>query len=787
MKLNYIKISSLILLLAVSAPTLAQSSDNPQLLYTEAQTYYNNGKFDEAEQLLLNVTHNNDRMLRSGAFRLLALCYIERGDLNVANDYVKLLLNNDPYYTASYTDNRNFIDLLERNKHHGATITTASQQAETIEEAPVPVTLITEEMLQNIGARTLKEALIAYVPGMTDIASNDEMNIAMRGIYSSGQETILILLNGHRLNSYSTNAATPDFGISLEKVKQIEVLRGPASSIYGGVALTGVVNIITKNGSDVDGFKVKGSIGNYGQKQGDLLFGKSYMNLDVLAWASIYTAEGEKYSLTEENQPYALAPNSGDALLGTYNKKPTYNIGFSINHEGLSALYNRSFVKTVYPMTLSIGFTPYSYDKYRKWNGNSPGNAILSQHAELRYEKNYGNFSWNALAYFDSQDQQRYQVTGDYVPEIGFNDVIIYETNGAIVKLYDGCFQGVKWDEHTLGAKVQSSYKYRFGNQQEGNILVGGEYSKFTLNDSHYVEGLNYYRIVKTYDDEKILLAGEETNADAFVQLKHKFGKKITLNAGIRYDYKERRTGKTLHELSPRTSLIYNHTKFNIKLSYSKAFVDAPYFYRNNTLDVNYGDESMEPEFLNSFQLSFFSDGKIVKNLLLDVNAFYNKATNFIVSSDWGNTNAGRLESVGLDIVARYNYNRLSTEANITWQKVVASELYAVDGSRIFNIPSFQANLIASYKILDCIKVHVNGIYTSEQSCQYIDLENNPHILEVPSRIIFNAGATYTYNNLEVSANFYNATNKKYEQGGTTIAPFRQQSRWVLGSVAYKF
>ena len=87
---------------------------------------------------------------------------------------------------------------------------------------------------------------MAYVPGMTDVASNDEQNIAMRGIYSSYQEKILILLNGHRLNSYSTNTATPDFSISLEKVKQIEVLRGPASSLYGNVALTAVVNLITK-------------------------------------------------------------------------------------------------------------------------------------------------------------------------------------------------------------------------------------------------------------------------------------------------------------------------------------------------------------------------------------------------------------------------------------------------------------------------------------------------------------------------------------------------------------
>jgi iron complex outermembrane receptor protein len=49
----------------------------------------------------------------------------------------------------------------------------------------------------------------------------------------------------------------------LDKLKQIEVLRGPASSLYGGVALTAVVNLITKQGIDVDGIKIRAGIGNY--------------------------------------------------------------------------------------------------------------------------------------------------------------------------------------------------------------------------------------------------------------------------------------------------------------------------------------------------------------------------------------------------------------------------------------------------------------------------------------------------------------------------------------------
>jgi iron complex outermembrane receptor protein len=149
-------------------------------------------------------------------------------------------------------------------------------------------------MIQNSGARSLQEVLAAYVPGMNLIDCNDDINIAMRGIYNVGQEKILIMLNGHRLNDYATNTASPDFSMSLEKVKQIEVLRGPASSLYGGVALTGVVNIITKSGRDVDGLQFKAAAGNYGQIKADLVFGKRYFDVDLLVWGSAYRSSGEK-------------------------------------------------------------------------------------------------------------------------------------------------------------------------------------------------------------------------------------------------------------------------------------------------------------------------------------------------------------------------------------------------------------------------------------------------------------------------------------------------------------
>ncbi|MCD4691376.1 MAG: Plug domain-containing protein, partial [Calditrichales bacterium] len=123
-------------------------------------------------------------------------------------------------------------DLMEMSLEDilNLTVVSASKQAEPLQEVPVPVTVITSEMIQNIGAKNLKDVLITYVPGITFSQDHNEINVAMRGVYASSQQKILIMLDGHRLNCRAYSEANPDYSISLDKIKQIEVLRGPGSS-----------------------------------------------------------------------------------------------------------------------------------------------------------------------------------------------------------------------------------------------------------------------------------------------------------------------------------------------------------------------------------------------------------------------------------------------------------------------------------------------------------------------------------------------------------------------------
>lgn len=768
---------------------MAQTTKDVELCL-KAEEAYRIGRFDEAVNLLESNLNELTSRTRETAYRLLTLCYMEKDQNAKAQSYAELLLKENPYFTVNLSDPIRFADMVENMKRGKvATITTASQQAESVEETPVPVTLITEEMIKAAGARNLKEVLVTFVPGMTDIESNEELNVAMRGIYTSSQEKILFLLNGHRINSYSTNASSPDYSISLEKVKQIEVLRGPASSLYGGVALTAVVNVITKEASDIDGIQVGSYVGNHGQVQANVLLGKQYLDWKIFCWGSLYNASGEKVFVPEEEQKYGTLPVEGDIVLGGFNQKPSHDFGINISLKDFNFMYNNTFSKSVAPYSMSFFFAPYSYDNYRTIDGNKPGYAIQSQHMNISYTRQIDDFFVKVAATYDSESQSRYQVGGDTIPNVGFNAVYPIGTQDSILILR-GAFQYHNFLEYSYGVSLSGGYNYDFGKGQKGNINAGLQFNRFTLDDSYYLEGDNYNRILITYGEAKNLYTGRETSVDAYVQVKHRFSDLFIMNAGLRYDYKRRTNGQTINEYSPRLSFVLLQPKWNLKLSYAKSFVDAPYFYRNNTLDTTTGGEDLLSEYLHSYQLTFLGT-KFVPNFEFEVNVYYNRATDFITQDGLGYTNAGILETTGVELSANYHINRFKAWANATWQHVISSDKYAVKDSYMYNIPKLNSNLILSYELFKNFSVNTGLNLMSKQYTLFKTYNEKGEVLEevidIPSRLIWNCNFQYSIKRCALGFQMSNILNKKYYQGGSSVAPIQQKGRWMSVSVSYKF
>jgi iron complex outermembrane receptor protein len=242
-----------------------------------------------------------------------------------------------------------------------------------------------------------------------------------------------------------------------------------------------------------------------------------------------------------------------------------------------------------------------------------------------------------------------------------------------------------------------------------------------------------------------------------------------------------------MNVLSPRIALIYSWPKLSAKISYSKSFVDSPYFYRNNTFDINSGDAELSPEYLNSWQMSLYSDGKIVPGLKLELNGFVNKADDFIIQSEVGNTNAGSLTNTGVEVAASYTHARFMVDGNVTWQRVLTAHNFSIIKHSVYNIPDWQANLTASVEVLKGLKINAHANFISKQFSQYSLPGTDPLDINIPARVLFDLGASYHIWKLEMGINVYNIANTSYKQGGSSVAPMQQAGRWLLGHVAIKF
>ncbi len=784
-------------MMLMSLTASAQEKQDLRQVYTKAEEAYQIGQLDQAIELLEGNLNDFTGNLRQSALRLVSICYLAQDDTDTSEKYARSLLSINPYYT-SVQDPVRFEDMIALLKSgRSSTVTTASSQAESINEAPVPVTVITREMIDQLSNnKSLGQILATYVPGLNEVSAWSISNVAMHGVYTSSQEKILVMENGHRLNLRTTNNGKLDFAISTEKIDHIEVLRGPASSLYGNVALTAVVNIITKNGRDVNGVKGKYGYGSYGTHRTDFIAGTTLLDADIMAWASLYTSDGKRITIPK-GSGYSMSPHDGYAYINGYKDKPSYDIGCTLKLKDFNFMVNLRNGKQV-PQYSWYGET-YDYDAFRTMEGAKPGYTINEKHLELGYTKQVGKVNLNVSAYGDWYSVQNYQPVSDSIVAYEYNsdgDVIIIDGKPQ-VKIYKGLMQYLDFQEYTIGSMAKADANYTFEGMK-GNVLVGAQFEYFKLSSNDFLIGEDYTKVAVSFPETKNMLrVGNEKNISAFIQGKHYFSKEFILNAGLRYDYKYRANGKSVSALSPRVALIYfPNEKFSTKLSYSRAFVDAPYYTRNNTSNGYRGSEDLMPEYMNAIQLDFM--GKIDGwHLDYDVNIFYNHLTDIVVNNPSTDPaapkyiNSGSLKVAGAEAELSFRLPSFRFDANMTYLRPIEAEGYYYKNHKIYSIPAFTANLNCSKRIVNFRK-HLLWLAAGFKFGTKTLNKANSRIkgsedFDLSGNAIVDLGLKYSYNNsIQLSLDCDNLFDKTYYIGGSFYVPYQALGRNVMATVSFK-
>jgi outer membrane receptor protein involved in Fe transport len=243
-----------------------------------------------------------------------------------------------------------------QEKSLDAVVVSASRSQAKVEEMPLHTTIVTQEDIKKSPAASLDQ-LLRNIPGMNftgvPAASSDPTGhqTKMRGL---GNAKVLVLLDGMPIHDpfYLT---TQWFKVPLSNIERVEIIRGGNSSLWGNMAVAGVVNIVSKRAKDDTG-EVSASIGTQGTM--NLALTKNVMVSDTLGFslgADFFHTDG--YQTTPEAYLYRFpqkqpveAENKNIRLITYFKPAADLNaylrLGYHVQDQDISYQFGNNLQKS---------------------------------------------------------------------------------------------------------------------------------------------------------------------------------------------------------------------------------------------------------------------------------------------------------------------------------------------------------------------------------------------------------------------------------------------------------
>ncbi len=336
------------------------------------------------------------------------------------------------------------------------------------------ITVITAQEIAAAGQTSLVELLQAQ-PGVEVAQQGGPGTLAAVRIRGGNSNQTLVLVDGLRVGS-ATAGTTPLENIALDQVERIEILRGPASSLYGADAVAGVIQIFTKQGHGTPRPSVTVGVGNHGLLQGQVNYGGETGNTRFSLGAGYSRTDGG-FSAARPGT-YGYNPDQD----GDEKRSVHLNVEQTIddrNQIGLTAMANRDFVDYDAGTAKDVAHNQVN-DVAAWWKGRLTG--LWTSQLRVGLGQNHTeNFSLGIPTGRFDTDQTQYLWQNDFALS-GGNFTASLEHNDQHVSS-DTAFTATsrtvnaaqlgylgQWGAHTLQASVRHDDYSDFGGHSTGTV-----------------------------------------------------------------------------------------------------------------------------------------------------------------------------------------------------------------------------------------------------------------------------------------------------------------------------
>jgi len=604
---------------------------------------------------------------------------------NMLNYSIVLALSfSTPLVIANEYEDDEFEESLEDFYGDEDFVSIATGNKILIRKAPSVATVITAEQINKMGALTVSEAL-ENVPGLHVYPSPfNRLNtsFSIRGIHTDQNPQVLFLINGLPVREEYTGSRPQTFRMPVHSVSRIEVIRGPGSAVYGADAYAGVINVITKDISEME----RESFGiSYGSFSSSNLW---YQNAFSLGEAEFSIAiETLKSDGDDERVLTRDLQSIFDDVLGT---------SASMSPGPLQTHYN------ILDIRLSGSFNGIK-SNFWYWDNDDAGQGAGAGQAldpggtqntsiyqfDIGYEWDLA--SWNANAqysFYKMQDRAEFSVLpqNTLVPlgSDGNLDLVSPIGIGLFIDGYLGNPQPTETlhtVDFTMLSTEFSEHKIRIGAGISKRKLTAEEEKNFGpgVIDTEKLAELFAQGEVMVIDGTLTDVTNtpyifvkdvDRTNTYISLQDQWQFANDWELTTGIRYDHYDD-FGTTIN---PRVALVWEVSQTtSTKLLYGRAF-RAPAFdtlYAINN-PVGIGNPKLDPETIDTIEFSISQ--YLPNNLNWSINLFRYEAENLIefVADPGATTTTAQNEKsqtgYGLEAELNWEYENHSWEVNYSWQ-----------------------------------------------------------------------------------------------------------------------